>query len=665
MTTPHLTPAVGPSDMSLIRRWTAALLSSPDSIPMAFTYSGQDIAGLPREWNPVSARRRVDANIVETIHTATDPVTGLNLRVEVTEYSDFPVVEWVAWLTNTGAGSTPLISNVRALDATFAGTDPVLTHCNGDFCNIDGYKPTRTPIAKGDTLTQAPTGGRSCDRAYPYYRLQFADAGLTLAIGWPAQWSGTFTGTSDGVAISAGQERLSAKLKPGESIRTPRITLLAHEGDEARGVNVWRRWYRAHILPRVDGQPLAPTLQSAATDEGEEFTGATAQNQLRYQAMMVEKGFDLDVWWIDAGWYPCRNEDGDRRWVRTGTWRPDPERFPNGLAKIGVQATQLGMRFLLWFEPERVTPGSELYETRPEWLLRRDKPDTNTLLNLGNPECRQWLTDNVCDLIRESGIGVYRQDFNFEPLEFWRDNDADDRQGMNENLHVQGYLKYWDDLLERNPGLWIDSCASGGRRNDLETMRRSVPLHYTDHGYGDHPTKLAFHHTLFSWIPYFREMTVSWDQYAKDHPETAHMDSFSFHCAMAPMLGLIIDIKRDTAELAEARMMVDVWRKAVPYIAEGDYYPLTPFSREPDCWVALQFARPEHGDGVVQAIRLPDAPQDTFTAQLAGIDVAAAYDFENPETGERVTRAGSELARDGFVISGPRRSGAVWLYQRR
>lgn len=37
---------------------------------------------------------------------------------------------------------------------------------------------------------------------------------------------------------------------------------------------------------------------------------------------------------------------------------------------------------------------------------------------------------------------------------------------------MQGYLAYWDELRRTNPDLFIDSCASGGRRNDLETMRR-------------------------------------------------------------------------------------------------------------------------------------------------------------------------------------------------
>ena len=66
---------------------------------------------------------------------------------------------------------------------------------------------------------------------------------------------------------------------------------------------------------------------------------------------------------------------------------------------------------------------------------------------------------------------------------------------MLENLYVQAYLGFWDYLLMNVPGLWIDSCSSGGRRNDLETMRRSVPLHPTDYGYGYHHINQAFRHT--------------------------------------------------------------------------------------------------------------------------------------------------------------------------
>lgn len=69
------------------------------------------------------------------------------------------------------------------------------------------------------------------------------------------------------------------------------------------------------------------------------------------------------------------------------------------------------------------------------------------------------------------------------PAPVWAECDAaagDDRKGFTENQYVSGYLTLWDELIERYPDMMIDSCASGGGRNDLETLRRSVPLHCSD-----------------------------------------------------------------------------------------------------------------------------------------------------------------------------------------
>jgi alpha-galactosidase len=234
---------------------------------------------------------------------------------------------------------------------------------------------------------------------------------------------------------------------------------------------------------------------------------------------------------------------------------------------------------------------------------------------------------------------------------------------MNENLHVQGYLQYWDDLLARNPGLWIDSCSSGGRRNDMETMRRSVPLHYTDFGYGDHPVKLAFHRTMYEWIPYFKECTLSWDIVPNERMDP-RVDSFSFHCGFAPMLFATFDIRRDDHDYATARKMIEVWRKASRLILHGDYYPHTPFHHSPEKWVARQFDFPETGRGLIQAIRLPKAPEESLTIRPKSLRSDATYLLENPETGEIKTLSGETLARDGFTIPLPPRSGAVWLYKK-
>ena len=670
--TPTTAAAPAPTDMSAARRIWDRLLAGARGLPISFTYGGLPVAGIPEAWNATTSQRRIDANVLETVFEGRDDRTGLGVRVECWRYTDYPVVEWTAWLTNHGRAATPIIHELQAMDGLLPGASPVLQHSSGDFYSEDGYMPQETPLPAGQAATFTPTGGRPCDGAFPYFRLLFGDGGAAVAVGWPAQWSATFSGQDDGVHVRAGQELTHFSLLPGETVRTPRMTVLAWAGHASRGINLWRRWYLAHVLPRSGGRQLAPALACMCNDGGEEFTQATEENQLRFMDAFHQGGFDFDVWWIDAGWYPCADERGERHWVRTGTWVPDPERFPRGLRPIADRAAEYGGRLLLWFEPERVIRHSVLDEAHPDWLLRRagevaGSLADNALLDLGNSECRHWLTTHVSRLIRENGIGVYRQDFNFPPLGYWRDNDAPDRQGIHENLHVQGYLRYWDDLLAAHPDLWIDSCASGGRRNDLETMRRSVPLHYSDYGYGVHPVKLAFHHTLFAWIPYFKESTLSWDNLPPDadHWFNHTNDSFSYHCGMAPMMLAAFDIRGDDGHQDLSRRMVAIWRRAAPAMLYGDYYPLTPFSRGANRWVAWQFDRPEATSGFVQGIRHRECGEDRLTVRLRALDGTAEYILENPETGETLSSTGATLCGAGLTFELPPRSGAIWFYRRR
>jgi hypothetical protein len=102
--------------------------------------------------------------------------------------------------------------------------------------------------------------------------------------------------------------------------------------------------------------------------------------------------------------------------------------------------------------------------------------------------------------------------FNFAPLALWRSHDAEDRQGITEIQHVTGYLAYWDELRRRFPNLLIDTCASGGRRLDLETLRRSVRLWRSDFTY--EPSAMQqFTYGLSLWIPYFGTCFNSTDPY--------------------------------------------------------------------------------------------------------------------------------------------------------
>src|SRR5262249_41618537 len=160
MTTLHTAPGATSKDLAQSRAWTGHFFASPEQTPISFLYNGNNISGIPSGWTPMRQERRIDATIVETIFEGNDRQTGLQLRLETRRYSDYPVVEWTAWLTNRGNAPTPIISDLCALDGVFAGASPELHHCNGDFYSQDGYTPVETPIQQGDVLAFAPNGGR-------------------------------------------------------------------------------------------------------------------------------------------------------------------------------------------------------------------------------------------------------------------------------------------------------------------------------------------------------------------------------------------------------------------------------------------------------------------------------------------------------------------------
>ena len=219
---------------------------------------------------------------------------------------------------------------------------------------------------------------------------------------------------------------------------------------------------------------------------------ANETNQIMF-IMNISRRFKLDYWWMDAGWY----EHHGGGWPKVGTWFVDTNRFPHGLKAISDYAHKNGIKILVWFEPERVASGTWLTKNHPEWILGGEK---GGVLNLGNKEALSWLIEHIDNLIITQGIDLYRQDFNIDPLNYWRANDAPDRQGITEIKYVMGFLYFWDELRRRHPNMLIDSCASGGRRNDVETMRRAVPLWRSD--YAIEPTGTqCMTYGISMWLP--------------------------------------------------------------------------------------------------------------------------------------------------------------------
>ena len=223
------------------------------------------------------------------------------------------------------------------------------------------------------------------------------------------------------------------------------------------------------------------------------------------------------------------------------------------------------------------------------------------------------------------------------------------------------------------PDLWIDSCSSGGRRNDIETMRRSVPLHPTDYAYGYHHINQAFRHTLHAWIPYTRAWTGSWDKdneyYSHDDyyaAETPSLDNFKLINGFGALsfIAGVGDLKQLSGQLPYVKKMLGIWEKCSEMQLLGDFYALTDNHRDNTKWTAFQFDCPEKSAGVFQALRNNQAKDESLAVMPSGFCGGADYLFENEETGESFIRSGGDIINNGIVFTQPARSGAIWFYSR-
>jgi alpha-galactosidase len=629
--------------------------ASVTNAPFSFVYSGRASSELLKEWPLERASRESGPNQTEQTLTWTDPATGLQVRCVAVEYKDFPTVEWTLYFKNTGTNATPILGNIQALELELArGTNAefLLHHNIGSPADGNDYGPLETPLGPQAKKRLAGAGGRPTNNDWSYINLEWPGQGVIVAVGWPGQWAAELVRDGGrGLHLRAGQELTHFKLLPGEEVRSPLIAVQFWQGDWIRAQNIWRRWMMAHSMPRPGGKLPPPQLVASSSRQYEEMIKANETNQIMFIDRYLEEGIKLNYWWMDAGWY---NHHGGG-WPRVGTWEVDTNRFPHGLRAVSDYAHKHGIRILVWFEPERVTADTWLTRNHPEWVLGGTK---GGLLNLGNDEARVWLIEHVDRLLTEQGIDLYRQDFNMDPLEAWRKNDAPDRQGITEIKHVTGYLAYWDELRRRHPNMLIDSCASGGRRNDLETMRRAVPLWRSDYAF-EAIGHQCMTYGISLWLPYHGTGTLA----ARNAPYYGSgftpVEPYAFWSNVSPSLGFGIDMRVREIDYAALRRLIGQWRElSLNYY--GDFYPLTPWSRDDQVWIAWQFDRPELGEGMVQAFRRHNSFYRAASLKLRGLEPEARYAVTNLDApAARREAVGRELMEKGLDVELPTAPGAA------
>jgi alpha-galactosidase len=559
----------------------------------------------------------------------------LQIRLDCKLYKSFPAEEYSVQLTNLSKTEpTGIINNFRSLNRSLdnpgSAKAATLNVLRGSTCKATDFVPESFTMEAGKEQVLATTCGRSSNDYVPFIELNLNDKnGYLFAVGWTGSWKARFANTGKAVDVEIGMERTNFRLLPGETIRQPSVTVFVRKNQTRRQFKtLLHRFMIDAKVPRDSKGNVIPPILAVAAGGGNK-TPQMMADVLRY---CVDNKMPFDTYWVDAGWYGEPHEDelysncGPNWWKYVGDWRVNTTTHPTGdLLPIADAVHKAGLKFLLWFEPERMTDSAPILKAHPEYRHGQ-------LVDFGNPAALQWIQDTVYGIIAKHKIDVYRQDFNMDPGPVWRGMDAADRVGIAEAKHITGMYKFLDDMRGRFPDILQENCASGGRRIDIEMISRAHVYCRSDYYIGRKPNDTAFilgQNATLNLMPYlpFQGCEFNCVPVGDDY---AALSIISSGTVITPsdFDGGILRRKMSDDETAWFKRVFDVAIRMRPFYM-GDFYPLTDETGAGnDVWCAWQCDRPDLKAGFAIVFRRGAAAEKSRAFKLGGIDPAATYELE-------------------------------------
>ena len=567
---------------------------------------------------------------------------ALEVTVEITTFEKNATCQWKVFIKNTGKENSGVISDFYALDSSFATGKANLYYSMGSDTAASDFSLIKKNLTSVERKFSA-NDGKPTEAFLPYFNIHGESFGMILGIGWTGQWASGISGSKGETNITVKQENFNAYLLPGEEVRSPLVSISFYDNDNAlKGFNLFRNWVMDSVYPENVKKNYYTVMEVAgptSTRTSDEIINIL-DNEI---ADSVYE--EIDAFWMDAGWYSYNEGWYDG----VGNWTVDTTRYDKGIKELSDYAVKKGLKHTLWYEPERIFPGTQFHNIgaeKPEWLISVDGED-NLMWNLANEDAFKYYCDYLLKSMKENGVTIYRQDFNFPPLKYWQKADAeyyDGRTGICENHYVTNLYRYLDYLTENIDGLIIDNCASGGKRLDLEMTYRSIAFWRSDYNCAYHPDLFdatqSMTYGISFWLPITGANLYMSDEYA----------------ARSAIMPLVL---MDFYSHQHPEYSLNLEQRA---LMGGNYYPLDFGSFDKDKMHAMEFINEDATAGTALIYKRANVKDTEYTVKLNGLIASETYEIYDIDKPEKIHKlSGKELMNEGLTLPLPEGQKAIIL----
>jgi alpha-galactosidase len=473
-------------------------------------------------------------------------------------------------------------------------------------------------------------------------------------LAWSANWTMEFACERGEVAhqeslrfrVGTWASDAQRVLSPGETITTPAVHLGLVAGDFDPTVQAMHDHLRRFVLPERKPersyliQYLWPADQGYPLEDAEGLTENTALANVDLAAAVGAELFTLDFGWWDA----------------TLDWFPSATRFPDGIKPVIEYVRDKGMLFGLYLETEGGRGNiseSKVAQEHPEWIGPKQ------ILNLTIPEAAAWMESEICRLIEQYELDLFRLDYN---PHFTFEGPSTARDGITENNYWRYYEAFYDiyeRVHEKYPDVILQQCAAGGGRNDLGVISRFHEPYLTDGLWQPHVLQNFAGQTLAFPPENFVIALGACGRWAVARPGNLDGHLRSTFTMSTPMLfaGMVapnldqMPPGRIERHVHFARIYKEFIR---PLLATCKLYHHAPISSRAGVtasgWLALEYGTPDRTKGWATIVRIGPSDSDRYLLLPRGLDRGKRYRVTFDSSGETATLDGWELVRDGVPV---------------
>lgn len=433
------------------------------------------------------------------------------------------------------------------------------------------------------------------------------------------------------------------RLEAGETFYAPEVVMVYSGEGIGRMSRTFHKLYRNNLCRgkyKLSKRPLLINNWEAT------YMSFTREKLIDIARAASELGIEMFV--LDDGWFGKRN-DGT---TSLGDWFVNEEKLPGGMKGLADEINALGMKFGLWFEPEAISPISELYREHPDWCLHvgdreRSEARNQLVLDMSREDVRDHIFNAMSKVLDSANIEYIKWDFNRNLTEAGSALLPPERQKEIFHRYVLGLYDLSERLLKKYPHLLLEGCSGGGGRFDAGMLYYAPQIWTSDDSDAVERIRIQYGTSLC-----YPASSMSAHVSASPNHQTGRSTSFETrgNIALAGAFGYELDLSTlSDEEKALVKKQVADNHKYYDLICDGDLYRLvSPF--ENDRYAAWEYVSEDKSEALVTFAVSRGFFSTTLYIPLKGLDPTLTYVDE---------KSGEEFSGDALMYGGYDFGGSV------